>query len=529
MIRLSNTGTWIAILVILLTLSGINCKYSSTSTSDSRGDTKAPLAAITEPLDGFVTDLIKLMVRGTTTDKNNVASVAIVGCRDGATPVEGSMCFPQMVYGGHLLASNTIKPKQATSLSGDFDTWEAQLILIGEPGDINDFTIRVATMDDHGNFSLSSDFVEVQLDLTNPDNTSPDLTIVTPLEGHEIGVPFAFVTGTGWDSSGFAQIVIDPGGVPAMIQGLAEVYWSAPVNLDPGLNTITVTAYDTQGNVSVRQVQVNQSLTDNMSLVNTPAAVTLGYNGGTAAEAPEHTVLLNNYYMDQYEVTNADYKMCYDAGWCPFIPPGLDWNEDYHALGILVPLDEHEQLPVVNVPWDFGFFYCMWMGKRLPTEAEWERAARAGDGPNNLPDGRLYPWGGLGDCVQPDCSDQANFLGTNMSPVDVGNYPPNPLGIYDLCGNVMEWVWDIYKDDFYTDLFAIEPAPAPVFDDPTQATCNNLPPGWEFLCHVNRGGAYTTNEQISRSTFRNYYDDPGMGPIPPSGLDMVIGFRCAMD
>ena len=206
-------------------------------------------------------------------------------------------------------------------------------------------------------------------------------------------------------------------------------------------------------------------------------------------EKPYHEVTLDGYYMDQTEVTQSAYNECYDAGKCD-APCWFD------------PSSPDE--PVVCVTWFEAAAYCAWAGKRLPTEAEWEKAARGTDG-------RKYPWGNeYATCDYAVINDGVRGCGTYW-PWDVCSKSPagdSPYGLCDMSGNVMEWVSDWYDDEYYRH----DPEPNPTGPDSG---------GYNF--RAVRGGCYfdAIDQDDLRASGRSCHSD--------YSAERYIGFRCAKD
>ena len=147
--------------------------------------------------------------------------------------------------------------------------------------------------------------------------------------------------------------------------------------------------------------------------------------GGNAV--PVHLVTLDAFYIDTHEVTVGEYKRFIEATGHRKLPK---------LVAELSPTDLH---PVVAVTWQDAMAYATWAGKRLPTEAEWEKAARGGLLDKN------YPWGD--DELD---SSRANYQEMVAATAPVGEYPPNDFGLYDVTGNVAEWCLDAWDKDFYS-------------------------------------------------------------------------------
>jgi sulfatase modifying factor 1 len=213
----------------------------------------------------------------------------------------------------------------------------------------------------------------------------------------------------------------------------------------------------------------------------------MGSSNGAANEAPEHPVSLDAFYIDLFEVTNAQYRECVNAGGCT--PSNTANSFTYQGYRDEATYDNY---PVIGVTWDQAETYCRWASKRLPTEAEWEYAA---SGPENL----TWPWNNTFD---PSLSAAS---APDTQPVD--SYPAgvSPFGVYNMAGNVTEWVQDVFDEGFY----ANSPAQNPVN---TGSSADR----------VYRGGAFGNSDGSFYTTSRRY-------SRPRTFSDVDIGFRCAKD
>lgn len=204
------------------------------------------------------------------------------------------------------------------------------------------------------------------------------------------------------------------------------------------------------------------------------------------AEQPQHSVHLDSYWIDQTEVTNAMFAQCVEVGVCD--EPN---RESSHTREKYFGNPEYNDYPVVWIGWNQARSYCEWVGRRLPTEAEWEKAARGTDE-------RRYPWGEEISC---NFANYAGGCAGDTSPV--GSYPDgaSPFGALDMAGNAFEWVNSLYAD---------YPYEAGVGRENITDRDN-----WRVL----RGGSWHTDGRATRSAHRGA-SDPGMAR--PDG-----GFRCA--
>lgn len=211
--------------------------------------------------------------------------------------------------------------------------------------------------------------------------------------------------------------------------------------------------------------------------------------GDYDGEKPVHLVSTSGFRLMDHEVTNAEYFRFVRA--TRHRSPA-HWKEDWFWMA------EFGDHPVVHIAWEDAEAYCRWKGGRLPTEAEWEYACRGG-----LTQAK-YPWGD----EEPDES-RANFDNVHATPYrtrPVRSYPPNAYGLYDMAGNVYEWVQDWYDRDYY----AVSPS-----KDPQGPETGAI--------HVRRGGQWRSPPSSLRCA-RRYGGDPS---ARDDGSEAYFGFRCA--
>jgi sulfatase modifying factor 1 len=231
---------------------------------------------------------------------------------------------------------------------------------------------------------------------------------------------------------------------------------------------------------------LTQALPESTEMVTIPAGpFIMGYDDGLDDEKPPHEVDLPEYQIDIFEVTNAQFAAFVEA---------TDYQtEAEQAGGSRAWRDEwgegEDNHPVVRVSWNDAVAYCEWVGKRLPTEAEWEKAARG-------PEGFLYPWGNTYEPARANARDCGL-----RSTVTVGSYGEgaSPYGLFDMAGNVREWSAD---PGYFS--YPGNTIPSSYYGD-------------EF--RVLRGGGWFDDPSDLRTTRRN--------PTSPTAANWDIGFRCA--
>lgn len=214
-------------------------------------------------------------------------------------------------------------------------------------------------------------------------------------------------------------------------------------------------------------------------------------------EMPAHEIALDSFWMDQTEVTNGQYALCVAAGVCD--PP---WSVSSYTYESYYGNSAYDDYPVLYVSWYSAMTYCQWVGGRLPTEAEWEYAARG-------PERYVYPWGNVFDGTRLNYCDANCFLHWSDNPYDdgyadtapVGTYPSGSswVGALDMSGNVWEWTADWYA--YY---------PSERQENPTGPVSGDY--------RVVRGGSWNFDQWFARCVSRH--------GLNPGRSYYYLGFRC---
>ena len=207
------------------------------------------------------------------------------------------------------------------------------------------------------------------------------------------------------------------------------------------------------------------------------------FDEGDDDELPIHQVELDAFYMDVNEVTAGQFK--------PFVE---DSGYDYDDWDNVAEYSPGDEFPMIYVNWNDATAYAKWAGKRLPTEAEWEYAARGGL------IGKRYPWGDEIDKTKARYDSWNDGKGTTAP---VGSYPANGYGLYDMAGNAWEWCQDRYGENYYS-----------------SSPAKNPPGPGSGSYRVLRGGACYDNASNYhlRVAYRSNYI--------PAGRYLGLGFRC---
>lgn len=206
-------------------------------------------------------------------------------------------------------------------------------------------------------------------------------------------------------------------------------------------------------------------------------------------ELPQHKVYLDTFEIDRYEVSNVEYLRF-------VLAMGMDWPQFWRERPFPEKMAAH---PVINVSWQEADAYCRWTGKRLPTEAEWEKAARGEDG-------RIFPWGDEpAGWIKSNIAHSGSKRGFKYPPLaNINRYDKgvSPYGVYQMAGNVSEWVADWFDPEYYR---------RGHHENPQGPESGDL--------KVFRGGSWNEDPEVARSAGRN--------GGAPDFRSYLVGFRCA--
>jgi formylglycine-generating enzyme required for sulfatase activity len=324
------------------------------------------------------------------------------------------------------------------------------------------------------------------------------------------GIAIALIWASSWGLPKLASLVPT---VKASLTSTLRPSLTFTISPQPPTKTLTPKLISTKTRTPVPTSVPTEIIDANgVAMVLVPAGeFIMGSEDGDEDEKPVREVYLDAFYIDKHEVTNSLYKECVDSDVC--IPPELSNDFDgrkYYG-------DIHfEDYPVTYIEWDQADTYCSWREAKLPTEAQWEKAARGTDG-------RTFPWGESINCnlanYNPACVGGMKKVGSYESGKSL-------YGIYDLAGNVWEWVADWYSPTYYQNFPISNPLG---------------PENGEF--RILRGGAWNTEMSKARASYRfdlsSIYFYRGFGEsvywpswaATPVGANLAYyaGFRCARD
>lgn len=368
-----------------------------------------------------------------------------------------------VVHGSTHIPDATVLPFEA---SGEKMSGREEALVIGHPGGGGDWTVVKRNISNRVGRDMTLD-----PDLASRFSGGPII-----VHDHVVGIVMSNRDGFGLGIT--HKSVLD------YLEGF---------QIKPGVRGTSISGSEGIGNFKDQSLSPKRVGNDEAPMVLVPeGAFTMGSPEGEGEpdEHPQHIVHLDNFYIDQYEVTVERYRR--------FMKVTNRPAPDYWEY---VELSRDTKKPVVAIDWQDAHDYCEWAGKRLLTEAEWEKASRGTDK-------RTYPWGEFA----PN-SSTANFGESSTEEKvyeqqlrEVGSYErgKSPYEVYDMAGNVFEWVQDWYGENYY------QTSPR---ESPTG------PPIGEFK--VLRGGSWDFVPKVLRTAYRFRFD--------PTGRLASFGFRCAQD
>lgn len=305
--------------------------------------------------------------------------------------------------------------------------------------------------------------------------------------------------------------------IVVIFTGTPENLTTVPGTIEQPKNRTTITGPFTLGDITIELTWTDGTQTleytiapEGMVMVR-EGELQMGSDSELAAadEQPVHTVTVESFFIDTHEVTVGEYKV--------FVQETGYSNPDWEEIAIYAPSDKH---PIVFVSWHDAMAYATWAGKRLPTEAEWEKAARGGSV------AKTYPWGNL----TPN-GKQCNFADKNLThywwadekiddgyafTAPVGSYPENGYGLFDMAGNVWEWCLDEYDAGFYAVSEGVNPISGANMSRQISESFESVESN-----RVLRGGSWIATANNVRNSTRFM--------LMPESTNYSVGFRCVMD
>ena len=366
--------------------------------------------------------------------------------------------------------------------------------LAKKPGDryqsMEEFSAELKKLESTHAQAKPTPFQEAQIKMethveSQKKNVKPAPVIQTPVQPYpSVGVRKKGKIRTG----GIIAISLAGVGLLTLIIGFENDWFrlkKATIPAEEQIQTEEPTVEDIESAAGTIQI----SPVDGMPMVYVPAGLfSMGSYNGYDDEQPVNTLYLDGYWIDQTEVTNAMYAQCVAAGDCTVPLEISSYTRDFYYGN-----SQYDDYPVIYVDWNQAKSYCQWAGRELPTEAQWEKAARGSDR-------NEYPWGNNRPLISIlNCNN--NIGDTTV----VGNYPEggSPYGALDMAGNVFEWVADWYNNSYYS-----------------QSSAKNPTGPLSGKYRVLRGGSWYYNESYVRSALRYWFN--------PEHADNNIGFRCAL-
>ena len=288
------------------------------------------------------------------------------------------------------------------------------------------------------------------------------------------------------------RLLEKPTSKPTGVVSAATATWTPTTSVATLVPTSTSVPTDTPSLQPLTLGATRVREADSMTMIYVPAGeFRMGSvsadNMAVASEMPARNVFLDAFWIDRVEVSVGQYRQCVQAGIC---------NPPQRADSVTRPNyytdSTFANYPVLWVTWHDASVYCNWVGARLPTEAEWEKAARGTEG-------RIYPWGNTWEAARANAVER---LGDTQP---VGSFPSgaSPYGVLDMSGNVWEWINDWFSEDYYQRASSVNPS------GPTTGTQRSV-----------RGGSWYSRIAWQRAAYR--------GAANPDFSDDDIGFRCAV-